>query len=1201
MPAIRTLFQADVTRDIPPVVYFHEQSPEQLRAEVSEYVITGGYPESDPRHRRVARGIHEALVDHLTAMARELDKPRGPELPACWISGFYGSGKSSYAKLLGLALGGVVLPDGRPLADALLARDDSPKSAELRAAWTRLRAKVDPLAVVFDIGSVARSDEHVHSAVQRQVARALGYCPGNSLVAEFELKLELDGLWEGFLELADRTLGKPWAVAGRQKLADQHFSHVLHALQPGRYTDPMAWVDAHIGGQRQRDVSVEESVEAIEAMMASRAPGKSLFIVVDEVSQYVHDNEQRMLKLQGLVSELGHRLHGAAWLLVTGQQKLDDEAQSSLLSKLKDRFPQKLRVHLAPSNIRDVVHRRLLRKRPEVEAGLRDLFNLHRNDLRLYALDAEAITVEDFVEVYPMLPGHVDLLLRITSNLRSRSTRVQGDDQAIRGLLQLLGEIFRQRGLAERETGALVTLEDVYFVIESALDPDTQATLTRLFDHADDLAARCARAVALLELIQDQTPTTPDLVAKSLYDRLGAGNQVRAIQDALEHLRDANLLGYTEKHGYKIQSSAGQEWERERTALAATQEQVAEVVRDALKNLFGECDKPRIQNRPLPWQVTWFDNRGNELRLLDARGEAAAFVSVRDPKPDERSQELWIKRSADERLQNEIVWVAGDTMQVADLARDLVRSKSMVIRYEPRQAGLPRERLRLLLEERGRYEDLERRIRGAVADAWMAGAMYFNGRAIRPSDHGHLFRETVLAVATARLPDVYPAFTPLAITDGELKPLLEKDLSGLSSKLTSTGLGIVEFEASHYSVTCNGAVPQRILAYITETGGTSGQTLLQQFAKPPYGFAGDVVRTCVAGLLRAQLITIRPDQGAMLTSIRDPGVKDFFGRDRDLRQADLFRSKEGVFSPRDRNNVCKLFEEVLGVRLDHDNDVIADAVFQYFPARRERLRVIEQRLSRLPSRAVLPDTLQKLATALERSCGDRHVQPTLVEVKRHIDALRDGLTTLAMYETDLNDEAVRGVAELGRVRDNQLAQLIAVSQAADLAVQAASIDRQLTLERPWRDIAALQGDLQAICTAYGVARRTILGDQETRCQRARNDLKARTGFDKLDGDGQHAVLRPITLAAYDTTEDAIAPTLEQLRDVFPQRLKRAIDEANDTLDRLLADHPKLTVTPVRINLQQVEIASEAQLDAALGDLRSRVVARLALGERVRLV
>lgn len=49
---IRDLFAQNVTRNIPPVVYFHEQTPERLAAEVSEYIITGGFPPDDPRRRR---------------------------------------------------------------------------------------------------------------------------------------------------------------------------------------------------------------------------------------------------------------------------------------------------------------------------------------------------------------------------------------------------------------------------------------------------------------------------------------------------------------------------------------------------------------------------------------------------------------------------------------------------------------------------------------------------------------------------------------------------------------------------------------------------------------------------------------------------------------------------------------------------------------------------------------------------------------------------------------------------------------------------------------------------------------------------------------------------------------------------------------------------------------------------------------------
>ena len=182
---IKELFANDVTRDIPPVVYFHEQSPERIAAEVSEYIITGGYPEGHPSQRRVPRGIHEEYVRLLEAIVKELDKRGGPELPNAWISGFYGSGKSSFAKLLGLALDGVALPDGRSLAEVWLARNTSPRAEEMRAAWKKLRERIEPVSVVFDVGTVARDGEHIHAAALRQVQQRLGYCPTNAFVSDF--------------------------------------------------------------------------------------------------------------------------------------------------------------------------------------------------------------------------------------------------------------------------------------------------------------------------------------------------------------------------------------------------------------------------------------------------------------------------------------------------------------------------------------------------------------------------------------------------------------------------------------------------------------------------------------------------------------------------------------------------------------------------------------------------------------------------------------------------------------------------------------------------------------------------------------------------------------------------------------------------------------------------------------------------------
>jgi hypothetical protein len=220
----------------------------------------------------VKQGIHEQFVHLLRGITQEISKKGGPENPACWISGFYGSGKSSFTKLLGLSLDGVKLPDGTPLSEALLARDDSPKRDELVATWKDLLKKVEAaIAVVFDIGGVARDDEHIHSAALRQIQVRLGYCSKSSLVADFELRLEKDGEYEQFLAMAEKVIGRPWSVAKEEEQAEDHFSHVLSVMKPDRYPEPMSWIDARAGTRTGAGSSVREVVQAIEAMLDARA------------------------------------------------------------------------------------------------------------------------------------------------------------------------------------------------------------------------------------------------------------------------------------------------------------------------------------------------------------------------------------------------------------------------------------------------------------------------------------------------------------------------------------------------------------------------------------------------------------------------------------------------------------------------------------------------------------------------------------------------------------------------------------------------------------------------------------------------------------------------------------------------------------------------------------------------------------------
>jgi hypothetical protein len=1195
---IKEIFAADVTRDIAPVVYFHERDPEKVGEEVSEYIITGGYPEGDPRYNRVRAGIHEQFVKLLDSLAEEIQRSPGSDLPASWISGFYGSGKSSFAKLLGLALDGLKLPDGRELAEALLARDDSPKAAEFREAWRRLRERIDPIAAVFDIGAVARDDEQIHSAVKREIQRRLGYCEVSHFVADHELSLELDGKWEGFLARAEEILGRPWELAKGDRLAEEAFSEVMHAMNPNRYVDPMSWFDSRGGSRTGIGTSVAETTKDIIAMLDRRAPGRTLFVVIDEVSQYIYQNTNRMLALQSFVSDLGQKLKGRVWLLATGQQKLEDSDDESNIGKLKDRFPPKLRVHLAPTNIRDVVHKRLLKKAPAKEAELRSLFARHRSNLKLYGYKCESITEEDFLETYPMLPGYVDLLMRVTTNLRTRSGRAKGDDHAIRGLLQLLGELFREQRLGEREVGDLITLEHIYEVQQSALDADVQNTLTRLFNHDevsnDRDAVRAAKAVALLELIQEQEPTTTELVSGCLYERLGEGNREPQIAAALEKLRDLNLLSYSDKLGYKLQSSAGQEWQRERDSYSVIPDAISAIVMEKLKELLGSVERPGYKGNSFRWAAYYSDGRQRQDERLQSPNELAVItVDFRNLSArEDREPTVWIPLSDTDPSRDRLIWVVGKPDRLPGSVRELARSRHMLSKYDDRLQSLAREKQRLVFDERSRCDNLETQVKDAVARAFMDGEIYFRGRSFDKFQSGNTFAIVLKRIGESILPELYNHYVDTAVTPTELKQLLQKTLSGPSGKFMEDGLGILELDAGKYSPTCSGSVPSRIEGYIVERNGIVGSALLSYFGGPPFGYSADVVRACLAGLLRGKKIRIRPESGKEITSIQDPDVENLFTRDRDLRRAEILPGGESKLTGRDRIAICRFFQEALGVDLDREDEAIADAVFNHLPHQAQRLTELEQRYNRLPDRPDLPETLRGLREAIEKCTRSRQIEDTVLAVKKHLDTLRDGIQELGVSLTDLTDEAVAAVSRAVVVKDRQIAQLEQIGRTGEIAEAISAVREQIALDRPWRDIAGLEPHLQAIERHYQTVRLELIECQEQRAETVRQGLKRRPGFFKLSEDKADAVLSYVRNATHDTTRDSFSPSLLELRDTVTLQLQSAERQANLTLDNALSSANDEQVIVLPLDLDGREIRTPDEVRALVKQLEERLLKQL---------
>lgn len=1202
---IRELFSSDVTRDIPPVVYFNDQAPARLMAEVDEYIITGGWPEGHPHQRRVPNGIHEQYVRLLEGITRALAQPGGPTLPTAWISGFYGSGKSSFAKLLGMALDGVKLPDGRSMAKAWLDRDTSPRREELVNAWSALRERIDPMAVVFDIGTGARDNEHIHSAALRQMQRKLEYC-AHPAVADFELKLEREGKWERFLELADQHLDRPWTQARAGEFAEEDFSLVMHYFDPKRYIDPLAWFTPR-AGMRMNLHSPEEAVQVMADMLAHRAKGRTVFLVIDEVSQYVLANKDRVDRLRAFATALGAGLKGKGWLLALGQQTLDEEADDSFLVWARDRFPKDLRVHLATTNIRDVVHRRLLHKNPEHEPALEQLFEAHRADLKLFAYGGDQITPDAFVETYPMLPGQIDLLLRVTTALRNRSARAQGDAQAIRGLLQLLGELFRSQKLADQPVGALVTLDQIYAVQHTALDADTQTSMARVLDKCasddDALLVKAAKAVALLELIQDTEPTTAALVAQCLYDRVDRGNQVPAVTEALEELRRRNLLGYAEKTGYKLQSSAAEEWERERREIGVGRDRITAQVEKGLKTLLGTPDRPRLQGRPFPWAGLFSDGRLLEdVRLVDPREDAVITVDLRWLTQKDRTDSTWIRRSAETALQDRLVWLAGDDTEMERLCRELERSRRMVSRHLPRRSSLDQARRLLLTQEENRVDDLTEKVAKTIEATWMSGRLYFRGRSIEPRTHGAGFAVALSRAGEAVLPELFPHFVATRVQPSALELLIQQDLSVPTKEFLEGALQLFELDAGRYHPTCPGEVPKRIFEWIVTERGVSGELLLKHFGRPPFGYTAGVIKASVLGLLRGRKVVVHPEGGAELRHATDAGANELAKRDRVFRRATVFQAEGGGITAKTRAKICRFFEKQLGHALDREDHAIADAVAAQFPAQLQIARDTLRQIARLPGPPAPPKAITALVDVLERAiAGARQTQPTVKLLEKNLDVLRDGFTRLATISVELTDAAVQAVNAAQQVLDGQIRQL------ADAEVLASNVDaartritQHLALEAPWRGIAELDDDLAEARAAYESERQAAINRMGEQADAARTQLKKRKGFATLARDDQARVLRYVHRAQFDTSATALHPALADLEPGFAQRLRRAEEEANDLLDELLSDE-KITVVALDLKLSNRELGSQADIDALLKELRDRLEGALNDKTRIRLV
>ena len=163
-------------------------------------------------------------TEHLRAYRETPNKPH--EGIAIWVSGFFGSGKSSFAKMLGLSIENRIVA-GEPAAERFAQRAGDKK---LQVLLKAINEKIPTHAVIFDVSTdrgIRSGNQTLTEIMYGLFLQSLGYAKDLDF-SELEIALEAerrlrefeDDLPNTIRKRLERRQGAPGVFAGSSERGD---------------------------------------------------------------------------------------------------------------------------------------------------------------------------------------------------------------------------------------------------------------------------------------------------------------------------------------------------------------------------------------------------------------------------------------------------------------------------------------------------------------------------------------------------------------------------------------------------------------------------------------------------------------------------------------------------------------------------------------------------------------------------------------------------------------------------------------------------------------------------------------------------------------------------------------------------------------------------------------------------------------------
>ena len=482
---IQNMFQKDIDRDINGVVKVSQSDQHSLEQELSEYIIT----------KELRRHFDTFFENYTKAIDYPTDKI------GVWISGFFGSGKSHFLKMLSYLLSNKEVA-GRHAFDYFADKFDDPMT--FANVQKSVRIPTESILFNIDIEGPINKDK---TAVLRVFAKVFynhcGFYGEDLKIAKLERFIDKQGKTEAFRAAFREINGDDWVnVRDSAAFFEDDVVETLQSVLGMSETAARNWFN----GEENADMSIKQLVSEIKEYVDSKGDPFRLLFCVDEVGQYIGEDGDLMMNLQSLVEEIGDKCRGKVWVMVTSQEAIDSVVKvvGNDFSKIQGRF--NTRLSLSSSSVDEVIKKRVLAKTEDAEHLLQMEYEKEASGLKsLFAFDNPILDIKgfqnaaEFSATFPFVPYQFIIIQKVLAEIRKHGNSGKHLSGGERSMLSGFQEAAQK--IEDKDETALVPFYQFYDTVHTFLESAIRRVIDRCQNAADAHDGLEQQDVAVLKLL----------------------------------------------------------------------------------------------------------------------------------------------------------------------------------------------------------------------------------------------------------------------------------------------------------------------------------------------------------------------------------------------------------------------------------------------------------------------------------------------------------------------------------------------------------------------------------------------------------------------------------------------------------------------------------------------------------------------------